>query len=411
MPISLKSASGGGAVPVGGVVMLPDFFPNETVQGGATYLRSGYVETDETKFDTSFFNFPFIDKAVSTSGISYGGSQQYLNSAYLRSKYWILGQKSGGGGVGLFSSSNGLTFTDLNLSGGGSTVSISELKDSGSLILTNSSSTESGQAFYWTSADGATFTPRLSPFWGVSNNNGGSLTSLEYFAGHFYASGRTAVNTYDLKRTVDGITWTSTGKTNTGTAGNYYPYAGGGRLLMLTPNGGAAAPSVETSTNGTTWNTVYTFPATDTVGILGYFNGVFVARVIRATTPSKLMVATSVDGTTWEFSDITNEPVDLTTAYNVLRYYDGLYFATNLKENHISVSKDLKKWVERKITSIGNGIKPVMPAAANNKLVFLDWQQYDYAIITVENFSGTQYYAGADTFYSEGTLVQYMRTK
>jgi hypothetical protein len=178
---------------------------------------------------------------------------------------------------------------------------------------------------------------------------------------------------------------------------------------MLTTNGVAAAPSVETSTNGTTWNTVYTFPATDTVGILGYFNGKFVATVNRATTPAKKMVATSTDGVSWEFFDITNEPVDFANTYNALRYYDGLYFATNLKENHISVSKDLKKWVERKITSLGNGIKPAIPAVGNNKLVFLDWQQYDYAIITVENFSGTQYYSGADTFYSEGTLVQYMR--
>lgn len=406
MPLSLKSATGSGSVPIGAVVMLPDFFENKVELDGAVYLRSGYVETDEAEFDTTFFNFPYIDKAVSTSGISYSGSQQYLNTAYLRSKYWVMGQKSGGG-VGLFSSNDGLSFSDLNLTGGGSTVSINELKDSGSLILTNSSSTGASQAFYWTSSDGITFTPRLSPFWGVSNANGGSLTSLEYFSGYFYASGRTAVNTYDLKRSSDGINWTSTGKTNTGIF-DYYPHSGGGKLLMVTP-ALSGTRSVETSTNGTTWNTVYTFPATDTVGILGYFNSKFVARVNRATTPAKTMVATSSDGVSWEFFDITNEPVNLATAYNVLRYYAGLYFATNLKENYISVSKDLKKWVERKITSLGNGIKPAIPAAGNNKLVFIDWQQYDYASITVENFSGTQYYAGADTFYSEGTLVQYMR--
>ena len=232
-----------------------------------------------------------------------------------------------------------------------------------------------------------------------------------YFSGYFYCSGRTAATDYDLKRSSDGINWTSTGKTNTGN-GNYYPIAGTSNMIMLTP-ALSGAKSVESTTNGTTWSTVYTFPSTDDVVLLGYLNGKYIARITRTvpSSPTLKMVATSTDGVTWEFFDITNEPVNLATAEPSLRYLDGLYFATNGEVDTISVSKDLKKWVKRNISNLGNGFKPYRPAVGNGKLVFIDSQQYDYSVVCVENFSGTQYYAGSPIYFEQGGVVQYMRIK
>lgn len=410
--MDLSKLGGSGSIPIGGTVMLPDFFQNKIEQDGYTYLRSGYVETDEAQFDTEFFNFPFIEKAKPTTGISYGGSQQYSNTAYLRGKYWVMGQKSGGG-VGLFSSANGLAFTEVSLTSPGSSVSVYDLLDSGTMLLAMPASTESGAAYYWTSTDGNAFTARLSPFWGVSNANGGGLERGGcYFGGYFYCSGRTASNAYDLKRSADGINWASTGKNNVN-IGQHYPIAGATNMIMLTPS--LTGPkSVESTTNGTSWSTVYTFPATDDVGLMGYMNGKFVARITRtlgAGIPQIKMVATSSDGAAWEFFDITNEPVNLGAAEPALRYLDGLYFATNAEVDTIAVSRDLKKWVKRSISNLGNGFKPYRPAAGNGKLVFIDSQQYDYSTVCVENFSGTQYYAGAPNYFEQGSTVQYMRIK
>lgn len=236
MPISLKVASGGSAgTPIGGYAEFGEWLPFDLNIKGARYLRSGYIETDTSKFDNTIFG--------ETVGTLFTKNRT-LPAATSEDDYVVA-------------SADNATNTIVAVRGVNSqTTQIYVSTDSGvnwQIVSWNIGSTRVNDVIWVAS---------LGLFVAVAN------------AGYIGTS-------------PNGTTWTT--RYNVTGDGNITGIAfGAGRLVAV-----SSGNKVITSTNGTTWSYATTVPVTTAMIDVAFGGGKF---IIAAQSTASL---TSTDGDVW----------------------------------------------------------------------------------------------------------------
>ncbi len=216
MPISLKAESGGGGgVPIGGAVMLPDSAASPLFESdGQVFLRSGFLLKDE--------QVAYPDLFARYTPTFYKWTNMSHDQAPAVTDWWGL----------------------INVNG----------------LLVKVGGTSSA-GICATSTDGESWTLRTIPV--------GAWRSITYGNGLFVAVGLGGI----CATSPDGITWTS----RTMPSANQYQSVtyGNGLFVAVGPDGGTASGNCATSPDGITW-TARTMPKGSWYGV-AYGHGMFVA--------------------------------------------------------------------------------------------------------------------------------------
>lgn len=241
MPISLRAASGGGAgTPIGGYQDFNEWLPYDLDINGARYLRTGYIETNTSKFDNTIW--------AETVGTYYTGSVQMPED--VSADDWVVS-----------SADNGTN----------TIVAVRGLKGQGVRLYVSTNSGVTWQLITWNVGN-------------IRVHDIVWVTSLGLFV---------AVADAGLIGTSpDGTTWTT--RYNVSGDGNITSIAfGAGRLVAV-----STGNKVITSTNGTSWSYATTVPATTGIIDVAFGGGKFIAAA------NSNQCLTSTDGNTWSIQNL-----------------------------------------------------------------------------------------------------------
>ena len=227
MPISLKAASGGGKMPLGSLMVAPSVINYDYTEDGIRYLKTGFVETDTSKFDNTFFNYTVGTLFTNKRRVAVGAASE--NSAVT---------SSADNGVG--------------------TIVMTRGNSDPTIYNGLSSSIDSGVT--WTTLGIGNI-----QFWKVI-----WVQTLSLFVA--VAGGDSAVGLGELIYTsLDGVNWTT--RHSSTSAQRITSVAFGNGVLVAVSSDGTR---ILRSTNGTTWNVIT--PAVTTVNprAVAYGNGKFI---------------------------------------------------------------------------------------------------------------------------------------
>lgn len=327
MPISLRAASGGGAgTPIGGYAEFNAWLPYDLDINGARYLRSGYIETDTSKFDNTIFS--------ETVGTFFTKSRN-LPAATSEDDYVVASADNGTNTIVAIRGINGqntqmYVSTDSGvtwqvITWGVGSVRVNDIIWVGSLGLFVA---VANSGLIGTSPNGTTWTTRYN----VSGD--GNITGIAFGAGRLVAvsDGNKVITS------TNGTSW-SYAATVPATIGMIDVAFGGGKFIAV-----ANANQCLTSTDGNVW-TIQNLNLGSNFSLTGisYGNSTWLVHTNSSLTPPTFLYTTGIfrssDGTTWSQvkSDLTSIPV--VGAKSRLKFYNGFWFLYSL--NITFRSKDL----------------------------------------------------------------------
>ena len=322
MPISLKKVNGGGGTPIGSYVNFHEWLPFDIEQDGSRYLKSGYVETDTSKFDNNIFaetvGTYYKDGVVLPAATS---EDDYVVAAADNGTNTIVAIRGVTGSATQFyvSTNSGTTWQVVSIAVGSVRANDIIWVSSLSLFVAVLNS-----GLIITSPNGTTWTTRYN----VAGD--GNITGITFGAGRLVA----VSNGNKVITSTNGTSW-AYAATVPVTTGLIDVAFGAGKFV-------AAALSNQslTSTDGITW-TLLNMGLLSNVSLTGitFGNGIFVASstgVYTSTNP--VGIFSSVDGVTWVLVNTTLSVIALLGAKTRFNYIGGFWF---YKDNSVFRSKNL----------------------------------------------------------------------
>lgn len=321
MPISLKAASGGGSTPVGSITLFPYSMPVDFVQdNGNRYLRSGFIETDISKFDNTIFG---QTRATYWQWSTAGVSSPVFPVGAASNGTVIIVIFDDGSGAGRIdrSTNNGTTWV-------GQSTTTATPKDIiwaqslGLFVIVFNGGT------IWTSPDGASWTPRTS-------NTSSNLNSVAWNGSLMVAVGASGT----IVTSPNAITWTPRTSGISSTL-NTIAFGSGVWFSSGAIDSGNRAVS---STDGINW-TVRTVDATDSgstpTGSLVHDGSKFVLAVggVRG-------IYTSTNGISWSKVSGSNLLTTTGVGTTFIDFAQGQYVLSDSSTaGVVLISNDLVKW-------------------------------------------------------------------
>lgn len=325
MPISLRAASGGGAgTPIGGYAEFNEWLPYDLDINGARYLRSGYIETDTSKFDNSIFS--------ETVGTFFTKSRN-LPAAASEDDYVVASADNGtntivavrgvnGQNTQLYvSTTSGVTWQTITWSIG--PVRVNDVIWVSSLGLFVA---VANAGLIGTSPNGTTWTTRYD----VSGD--GDITGVVFGAGRLVAvsTGNKVITS------TNGTSWAyaTTVPTTTGMIDVAF---GGGKFIIA-----ALSNQCLTSTDGNTWsiqnlNLGSDLPLTG----ISYGNSTWLVHTTSNLTPPTFLYTTGIfrssDGTVWSQVKSNLKNIPKLGAKSRFRFYNGFWFLHSLNITYRSL--------------------------------------------------------------------------
>ena len=235
--------NGGGAAPVGSELTFPDNLPVKIVTGGQEWLQSGYVETDQAKFDAAFWDYTRAtvwSKSSAWSGRANIAAASNLNTVVVAASATTAPAQ---GGV-FVSTDGGLTFGSIvslsNYASNESANNVAWVQSFGLWIVISSA----GKIH--TSPDAVTWTERTS---GTTN----SLVGFSFANGVLVVVGASGT----ILTSANGTTYTVRTSNVTGVGFNSVAYYSGVWLAVSTSEASKGSRSTD---NGVTWVAVTVTP-------------------------------------------------------------------------------------------------------------------------------------------------------
>lgn len=384
MPISLRAASGGGAgTPIGGYQDFNEWLPADLDINGTRYLRTGYIETDTSKFDNTIF--------AETVGTYYTGQTRITGLSH--EDEWVVctadnGSNAivacrgvtGGNTQLIVSTDSGATWSVASWSIG--SVAVNEVVWISSLSLFVAVADD---GLIGTSPNGVTWTTRYN----VAGD--GNITGVTFGAGRLVT-----VTTGDkIITSTNGTSWAyaTTVPTTTGIIDVAF---GGGKFIAA-----ARSDQCLTSTNGNTW-TIQNLNLGENIALKGivYSNSLWLTTSNAAiSTAGGVAMFTSTDGNTWLRANSSIQPA-LLGKKTRFKFYNGFWF-------HYIVSgtvrsKDLSQW--KTINLLANSVNPIgytVVAYHLNKW-FMFRMAYNGSAVT-----GTYVHNGNSSIYAGSPFILY----
>lgn len=384
MPISLKSANGAGKMPLGSLMVAPSVINHDYTEDGIRYLKTGFIETDTSKFNNTFFNY--------TIGTLFTNKRQ-LNSGANSEDAWVTSSADNGVGTivitrgnedsavlsGLYYSTNsGLTWNALNV-GSANFWKVIWVQSLSLFVAVGGGNTSE---VIFTSPDGITWTSRHSFLSAVR------LSSVAFGNGVLIAVSSTGSR---ILRSTNGTTWNVITPTVTTVNPSDVTY-GNGKFIIS----GRSDTCQISNDLGLTWSRL-DLSATLTTSASGkaihYADNKFVILFNKNVT-NTLNVATSSDGVTWQYLSSNLSPSNISSS-GWLRYYQGIWVYTENSASSIITSprsSNLVSW-----SSVGT--------------FFGSIEQSPQVIYNLNKWFCVSYYTNAGditgTFISDGNSLPY----
>lgn len=244
MPISLRAASGGGAgVPIGGFQDFNEWLAPDLDINGARYLRSGYIETDTSKFDNTIW--------ANTAG-TFFQNETLLPAASSENDFVVASADNGTNTIVAIRGVNGVQ-----------------------------------TQFYVSTNSGAT--------WQIVDAGVGAIKANEIIYVSSLGLFVVAIDTGKILTSANGTTWTV--RYNNSGDGDIVGLAFGAGRLVAVSNGN----KVITSTNGTSWSYATTVPATTGMRDVAFGAGKFIIAALAN------QCLTSTNGNIWSIQNLNLE--------------------------------------------------------------------------------------------------------
>lgn len=317
----------GGGLPVGSTVALPGNFKESIVTQSYTLLRSGYVETDLSKFDNAYWDYTraTLWNLVHSSS-SRAPTDIAMNAAGLTIMTLGAGGANNKGGYKV-SRDFGVTweaeFELADLNAGESMMAVTWVERLGIFILVG------GRGLLYTTADGTTFTKRVTgttQLLRAIGDNGAMLV---------------VCGTSTIITSVDGQGWAA--RSWPGAGRDFYCIAWTGAFWFI---GSLDTPGHLKSVNGVDYTLVSTGRGGNCTSV------VFDGQKLVMTIPG-IGILTTTDAVTFAANKVTpNKSMDLRITFS-----DGFYL---LASNHAGLHKstDLENWLAI-LGMTGNGVQTI----------------------------------------------------
>lgn len=280
-----------GGIPVGAVFRFPDNLPVKIETDGATWVRSGFIETDQSKFDLTYW--ATTRATMWAKRLEY--SNRSINGASANGNTIVAAISSDGtsqGGVNV-STNGGITWGGLVIlpAAGNSTDGVNAVRWISQLALWVAVGT-AGQV--WTSPDAVTWTFRSV---GIST----ALRAIEYANNLLVIVGNNGV----ILTSTNGTSFTSRTSGLTGVLISVAFYNG----VWLTAESSGTNGAARSTDNGASWQLA---------SIAG-------GSPVRIFTGSNMFIAVLQGGTTWQSATGSNGSWTQVTAFTSAALMTGSY--------------------------------------------------------------------------------------